>query len=151
MDASNSVKNEAEEMIADDWEELDVKEEEETEVKREPEEETMKSEPSDVGEKFQTSDEKLASEYRKQRMSKGYASMFEFRKKLPAYKQRRELIELVNSNQVVVVSGETGCGKTTQVPQFILEDALESGRGSSCRDLVQLCQEFHFINLNNMN
>ena len=62
------------------------------------------------------------------------------RKKLPAYKQRRELIELVNSNQVVVVSGETGCGKTTQVPQFILEDALESGRGSSCRhDVILFC------------
>ena len=78
MDASNSVKKEAEEMTADDWEELDVKGEE-TEVKREPEEETMKSEPSDVGEKFQTSDDRLASEYRKQRMSKGYSSMFEFR------------------------------------------------------------------------
>ena len=99
MDASNCVKKEAEEMIADDWEELDVKEKQETEVKREPESETVKSEPSDVGEKFQTSDDRLASEYRKQRMSKGYASMFEFRKKLPAYKQRRELIELVNSNQ----------------------------------------------------
>merc|ERR1719322_1678230 len=93
----------------------------------------MNTEPSKGEDKFLTSDERLASEYRKQRMSKGYSSMFEFRKKLPAYKQRRELIELVNSNQVVVVSGETGCGKTTQVPQFILEDALESGRGSSCR------------------
>lgn len=28
--------------------------------------------------------------------------------------------------QVVIVSGETGCGKTTQLPQFILEDADES-------------------------
>ena len=70
------------------------------------------------------------------------------RKKLPAYKQRRELIELVNSNQVVVVSGETGCGKTTQVPQFILEDALESGRGSSCRDAIHLCRELHVVCLN---
>ena len=78
MDASNSVKKEAEEMIADDWEELDVKEEE-TEVKREPEEQTMKGEPTDTKESFQTSDDRLASEYRKQRMTKGYSSMFEFR------------------------------------------------------------------------
>ena len=75
-------------------------------------------------------------------MSRGYTSMFEFRKKLPAYKQRRELIEMVNKNQVVVVSGETGCGKTTQVPQFILEDALESGRGSKCREDIQFCYAF---------
>jgi HrpA-like RNA helicase len=31
--------------------------------------------------------------------------------------------------QVVVVSGETGCGKTTQLPQFILEDAIARMRG----------------------
>jgi len=34
---------------------------------------------------------------------------------------------------VVIVSGETGSGKTTQVPQFILEDAIASGRGTRTR------------------
>lgn len=34
--------------------------------------------------------------------------------------------------QVVVISGETGCGKTTQIPQFILESEIESVRGASC-------------------
>lgn len=34
--------------------------------------------------------------------------------------------------QVVVVSGETGCGKTTQLPQYILESEIEAGRGASC-------------------
>jgi ATP-dependent RNA helicase DHX36 len=29
--------------------------------------------------------------------------------------------------QVVIVSGETGCGKTTQLPQFVLEDADANG------------------------
>jgi hypothetical protein len=34
--------------------------------------------------------------------------------------------------QVVVISGETGCGKTTQIPQFILESEIESVRGAAC-------------------
>lgn len=34
--------------------------------------------------------------------------------------------------QVVVVSGETGCGKTTQLPQYILESEIEAVRGAAC-------------------
>lgn len=34
--------------------------------------------------------------------------------------------------QVVVISGETGCGKTTQLPQYVLESEIESGRGAFC-------------------
>lgn len=34
--------------------------------------------------------------------------------------------------QVVIISGETGCGKTTQVPQFILESDIELFRGAVC-------------------
>lgn len=33
---------------------------------------------------------------------------------------------------MVVISGETGCGKTTQLPQYILESEIESGRGAFC-------------------
>lgn len=46
-----------------------------------------------------------------------------FRQTLPAMRQREEVLEAVRSSQVILLSGETGCGKTTQVPQFILEDA----------------------------
>jgi HrpA-like RNA helicase len=31
------------------------------------------------------------------------------------------IISSISSNQVIVVAGETGCGKTTQLPAYIFE------------------------------
>jgi len=39
---------------------------------------------------------------------------------LPISEMRERIVEMVASNQVSVVTGATGCGKTTQVPQYIL-------------------------------
>ncbi|TQD90674.1 hypothetical protein C1H46_023821 [Malus baccata] len=58
--------------------------------------------------------------------------MLELRKSLPAYKKKDALLKAVSENQVLVVSGETGCGKTTQLPQYILESEIEADRGASC-------------------
>jgi len=38
-----------------------------------------------------------------------------FRKALPIWSVRDDIVALINSNQVVLVSGDTGSGKTTQV------------------------------------
>ncbi|CAB0034717.1 unnamed protein product [Trichogramma brassicae] len=57
--------------------------------------------------------------------------MMEFRMKLPAYEKKQDIINLLSSNQVILISGETGCGKTTQVAQFLLDYELECGRGST--------------------
>lgn len=54
-----------------------------------------------------------------------YNNMLRVREKLPSYKMRHDIMKLIHDNQVVVISGETGCGKTTQVGQFILDDYLE--------------------------
>ncbi|XP_010551147.1 PREDICTED: DExH-box ATP-dependent RNA helicase DExH3 [Tarenaya hassleriana] len=58
--------------------------------------------------------------------------MLEFRKTLPSYKEKDALLKAISENQVIVVSGETGCGKTTQLPQYILESEIEATRGASC-------------------
>ncbi|WZZ23125.1 hypothetical protein YC2023_124512 [Brassica napus] len=59
-------------------------------------------------------------------------TMLEFRKSLPSFKDKERLLQAIARNQVIVVSGETGCGKTTQLPQYILESEIESGRGAFC-------------------
>lgn len=53
-------------------------------------------------------------------------SLEQFRKSLPIYKYRSEIIKTIKdlSNQVVVIAGETGCGKTTQIPQYLFEENL---------------------------
>lgn len=45
------------------------------------------------------------------------------RKDLPIYKYRHEIIDKINNNPVVVLTGSTGCGKSTQIPQYIMDDA----------------------------
>ncbi|XP_075146643.1 tudor domain containing 9 protein spindle E [Haematobia irritans] len=42
---------------------------------------------------------------------------------LPIFDKRDEIVEMIRTNPVVVLEGDTGCGKTTQVPQYILDDA----------------------------
>jgi len=41
----------------------------------------------------------------------------EFRQKLPSWQKQDEILQIIRENQVVVISGETGCGKTTQVKE----------------------------------
>lgn len=51
-----------------------------------------------------------------------------FPEELPVSARRQEIAEAIANNQVVVVSGETGSGKTTQLPKICLE--LGRGRGA---------------------
>lgn len=48
-------------------------------------------------------------------------SIAEVRKSLPVYPFRHALLEAVAQHQVLIIEGETGSGKTTQVPQFLHE------------------------------
>jgi len=47
---------------------------------------------------------------------------------LPITRHRDKIIRLIESNQVVIISGSTGSGKTTQVPQYILDEYMRTKR-----------------------
>lgn len=49
-------------------------------------------------------------------------SIDEQRKSLPVYKFRQELIQAVKNNQILIVVGDTGSGKTTQITQYLAEE-----------------------------
>ncbi|WCJ33256.1 DExH-box ATP-dependent RNA helicase DExH3 [Euphorbia peplus] len=74
----------------------------------------------------------LRDEQRAWQDSQEGKKILEFRKTLPAYKEKDTILATISENQVVIISGETGCGKTTQIPQFILESETESVRGAGC-------------------
>ncbi|CBN75205.1 conserved unknown protein [Ectocarpus siliculosus] len=59
--------------------------------------------------------------------SREFESRRRQRAALPAAKAKAEFLSLARRSQVVLVSGETGCGKTTQIPQFLLEEWEEGG------------------------
>ena len=48
-------------------------------------------------------------------------NVYQQRTRLPIWQCRRELVRLVERNKTVIVIGETGCGKSTQVPQFLID------------------------------
>lgn len=43
------------------------------------------------------------------------------RLKLPIIGEEQVIMEAIHDNDVVVIAGETGSGKTTQLPQFLYE------------------------------
>ncbi|RMZ79376.1 hypothetical protein DV738_g3309, partial [Chaetothyriales sp. CBS 135597] len=54
-------------------------------------------------------------------------SIEETRKSLPVYRFRDEIIQAVRDHQVLIIVGETGSGKTTQLPQYLHEAGFTEG------------------------
>ncbi|KJE97776.1 pre-mRNA-splicing factor ATP-dependent RNA helicase, variant [Capsaspora owczarzaki ATCC 30864] len=67
--------------------------------------------------------------------SEKYKKILEKRLKLPVWEYRQQFIRLFNENQIMVLVGETGSGKTTQIPQWCMEEVLKyapQGQGVAC-------------------
>ena len=46
--------------------------------------------------------------------------------RLPIFTEKTKILEEIEKNRVIIISGNTGCGKSTQVPQFIYENFKDS-------------------------
>ncbi|KAM9835767.1 putative ATP-dependent RNA helicase DHX57 [Aulostomus maculatus] len=78
---------------------------------------------------------RLCRAFERKTSSARFRSMMEQRKKLPAWDERDNIMGVLEGCQVLVISGMTGCGKTTQIPQFIL-DASFSGPADRVANIV---------------
>lgn len=61
-------------------------------------------------------DQPEVSDIQKKKMS-----LQETRKSLPIFPFREDLLQAVEEHQILIVEGETGSGKTTQIPQYLYE------------------------------
>lgn len=88
----------------------------------------------DEGELATASIDDLSMQYERQLLERRqnnaeYRQFLDFRDKLPIAAMRTEIMTAINENSVVIIRGNTGCGKTTQIAQYILDDYISSGQG----------------------
>jgi pre-mRNA-splicing factor ATP-dependent RNA helicase DHX38/PRP16 len=78
-----------------------------------------------AGEETSKGESKFADHMKKNEGASAFSqskTLREQREYLPAFAVREDLLRVIRDNQVVIVVGETGSGKTTQLTQFLYED-----------------------------
>jgi len=92
----------------------------EGEIRRQPQ--SDQTQPVEINIKGQTPDEerkvstaRLRDEFLRLKSSNEYQSIFSERQNLPVFSYRENILEAVEKHSVIIISAETGAGKTTQV------------------------------------
>nr|XP_012232347.1 PREDICTED: putative ATP-dependent RNA helicase DHX30 [Linepithema humile]XP_012232349.1 PREDICTED: putative ATP-dependent RNA helicase DHX30 [Linepithema humile] len=66
---------------------------------------------------------------------------------LPIFEFKNEILSKLENNRVLLIEGDTGCGKTTQVPQFIMDSFAQNGNATDCNILVSQPRRISAISL----
>lgn len=93
-------------------------------IKKKEDEEDKKYNREDDTADYKT-DQKFAEHMKKTEVSSDFAkkkSILQQRRYLPAFAVRQEVLNVIRENSVVIIVGETGSGKTTQLTQYLHED-----------------------------
>ncbi|CAD7012112.1 unnamed protein product [Ceratitis capitata] len=71
--------------------------------------------------------------YNRKPYTQRYFNLYKKRITLPVFEYQADFMRLLNEHQCIVLVGETGSGKTTQIPQWCVEFALTKGKkGVAC-------------------
>lgn len=65
-----------------------------------------------------------------------YVEFSESQKALPIYVQKEQILSSVENNRITLITAETGSGKSTQVPQYIMNHSAQLNR--HCRIVCAL-------------
>ncbi|WJX56320.1 RNA helicase [Trifolium repens] len=68
-----------------------------------------------------TNSKSLINHWNDKPYSQRYYDILDKRKTLPVWHQKDDFLQVLKDNQTLILIGETGIGKTTQIPQFVLE------------------------------
>ncbi|XP_071942254.1 ATP-dependent RNA helicase dhx29-like [Antedon mediterranea] len=79
---------------------------------------------------------RLCNIYQSRQRSEEFQRLLHTRQSLPVFEYKHAILERIASNPVVVIAGETGCGKSTQVPHYILEHLLLGDSKAGLRSIV---------------
>lgn len=69
----------------------------------------------------------IKQDYERRSRSEELKMRIKARTKLPAWNEKDNLLNIINSNKVCLITGETGSGKSTQLVQFLLDDLYSKG------------------------
>lgn len=97
-----------------------------------------------MNEQQTSQNETTINKFTKRPYSRRWHDIYAKRTKLPVWEYRETFMRLLDENQTIVLVGETGSGKTTQIPQWCVDYCLErsaDGDGEAKQKLCVACTQ----------